>query len=100
VPNTFARYRIAARASFAKREWDDDVVVYCDDSGATHQLGPLSGLVLQSLEQAEVALSAPDIDRQHQIVWEGGALESQRLAQIEAVLVEFTQIGLAEIEPC
>ena len=56
-----ARVWRADSRSIACREWDDELVVFNEATGHTHQLGPLGRLVLRALLAQPNGLRIPEI---------------------------------------
>jgi PqqD family protein of HPr-rel-A system len=88
------RWRSVPTDAIVWREWDGEFVVRNERSGSSHLLGPLGGRVLQILLRAEAALSNADIVAA--LADDAAADAAEQCAAIDAILVEFQRLGLAE----
>ena len=87
-----SHWHAAPPRALAWRRFDDDVVIYNDATGSTHQLGPLAGEVMISLLQNDSGLAFT-------------ALVSDLTSRVDvasgvdvAVEVQRTLDGLAELQ--
>ena len=95
LPDPDARWRAVPPDALAWREWDDEVVVFNQNTGSTHLLNEIGGEVLRRLIAAErgatvealaAGLSA-DPSAADDAGWAGAVAE---------VLSEFARLGLAQ----
>ena len=95
LPDPDALWRAAPPDALAWREWDDEVVVFNQNTGSTHLLNEIGGEVLRRLIAAErgatvealaAGLSA-DPSAADDAGWAGAVAE---------VLSEFARLGLAQ----
>jgi len=90
-----ASWRAVAPDALAWRRWDDDVVLYNDATGSTHQLGPLGGEVMLCLLRhpagIDVAALARDMTASIEI-----PEELQLAAEIQRALDGLVELQLAE----
>jgi PqqD family protein of HPr-rel-A system len=88
-------WRAVAPHALAWRRWDDDVVLYNDATGSTHQLGPLGGEVMLCLLRhpagIDVAALASDMTSILEI-----PDELQLAAEIQRTLDDLAELQLAE----
>jgi len=90
-----ASWRPVAPHALAWRRWDDDVVLYNDATGSTHQLGPLGGEVMLCLLRhpagIDVAALARDMTASIEI-----PEDLQLAAEIQRALDGLVELQLAE----
>jgi PqqD family protein of HPr-rel-A system len=87
-------WRPVAPHSLVWRQWDDDVVLYNDVTGSTHQLGPLGGEVMLTLLQhpsgLDLAALVRDMPSRIEI-----SDESQLPAEVKRALDDLVELQLA-----
>ena len=89
-----AQWRAATPQALAWRRFDDEIVIYNDATGSTHQLGPLAGEVMISLLQNSSGLAFPalvdDLTSRIEVV---GSVDVA--AEIQRALDELSELQLA-----
>ena len=93
LPQSASRWCTVPVETLTWREWDGEVVVRNDVSGATHLLPSFSGRIFFALVESHDGATVHDVllklnDRQ------APTDETERLGAIEAALWEFERIGL------
>jgi PqqD family protein of HPr-rel-A system len=84
-------WRVAPGSSFRWRHWDDEFVLYHDESGDTHRLNPLGAQILKRLTGS--ASTAEDLARDF---GDGSSPEPALLQTIERLLSHLYGLGLVE----
>ena len=95
LPNPQLRWRALPDDALAWREWGGEVVVFSEQTGSTHLLGELAGVVLRRLVAAEDGASAAAIATG--LSDDPGDAEPAGWTEAVAkVLSEFARLGLAQ----
>jgi len=97
LPDPDARWYAVPRAALAWREWDNEVVVFNQNTGGTHLLGELGGEVLRLLIAAEdgATVDALTAALSHD---PSGADDPGWRHAVAEVLSEFARLGLAHAD--
>ena len=88
-------WRAAVPHALAWRQWDDDVVLYNDATGSTHQLGPLGGEVLLCLLRHPAGIDVTALARDMSAIIEIPD-ELQLAPEIQRALDDLAELQLAE----
>jgi PqqD family protein of HPr-rel-A system len=88
-------WRAVAPHALAWRRWDDDVVLYNDATGSTHQLGPLGGEVMLCLLRHPAGIDVAALGRDMTTILEIPD-ELQLAAEIQRTLDDLAELQLAE----
>ena len=88
-------WRPVAPHALALRQWDDDVVLYNDATGSTHQLGPLGGEVMLCLLRHPAGIDVTTLGREMSAIIETPD-ELQLAAEIQRALDDLAELQLAE----
>ena len=89
-----ASWRPVAPNLVAWRQWDDDVVLYDDATGSTHQLGPLGGEVMLALLRNPAGIDLASLVRDMASRIEI-ADEPQLPAEVKRALDDLVELRLA-----
>lgn len=87
-------WRAVAPQMLSWRQWDDDVVLYNDATGSTHQLGPLGGEVMLCLLRHPSGIDVDSLVRDMTARVEIPA-ELQLAAEVERALGDLVELQLA-----
>ena len=92
--NSSPVWRALSPYALAWREWDDDVVLYNDATGSTHQLGPLGADVLLTLlrHPSGMTMSTLVRDVAQRIEVAGG--DTALAGEVERTLAHLAEIRL------
>ena len=88
-------WRPVAPHMLAWRRWDDDVVLYNDATGSTHQLGPLGGEVMLCLLRHPSGIDVGTLTRDMTAIIELPD-ELQLAAEIRRALDDLVELQLAQ----
>lgn len=88
-------WRAVAPHALAWRRWDDDVVLYNDATGSTHQLGPLGGEVMLCLLRHPAGIDVAALARDMTSFLEIPD-KLQLAAEIQRTLDDLAELQLAE----
>ena len=88
-------WRAVAPHALAWRRWDDDVVLYNDATGSTHQLGPLGDEVMLCLLRHPAGIDVAALARDMTSILESPD-ELQLAAEIQRTLDDLAELQLAE----
>jgi PqqD family protein of HPr-rel-A system len=88
------RWRIAAAHSLTWRQLDDETVVRSERTGSTHLLDSLAAELLHTLLAAQAPMSADELAAT--ITGEEEEPAQELSSSIEATLLEFKRLGIAE----
>ena len=91
------RWRGPPATALAYREWDGEFVVYNSDTGSTHLLDSLAGMILRHLCAAEAGATLGELADALEV----GANTEERqdcIAVVAKLLAEFDRLGLANAE--
>jgi PqqD family protein of HPr-rel-A system len=88
-------WRPVAPHALAWRRWDDDVVLYNDATGSTHQLGPLGGEIMLCLLRHPAGIDVASLARDMTAIIELPD-ELQLAAEIQRALDDLVELQLAE----
>jgi len=88
-------WRAVAPHALAWRRWEDDVVLYNDATGSTHQLGPLGGEVMLCLLRQPAGIDVAALARDMSAIIEFPD-ELQLAAEIQRALDDLVELQLAE----
>ena len=91
------RWRGAPTTALACREWDGEFVVYDCNTGSTHLLDSLAGMILRHLCAAEGGATLGELADALEV---GADVEGRQdcIALVAKVLEEFDRLGLANAE--
>jgi len=88
-------WRAVVPHALAWRQWDDDVVLYNDATGSTHQLGPLGGEVMLCLLRHPAGIDVTALARDMSAIIEIPD-KLQLAAEIRRALDDLAELQLAE----
>jgi len=88
-------WRPVAPHALAWRQWNDDVVLYNDATGSTHQLGPLGGEVMLCLLRHPAGLDVAALARDMSAIIELPD-ELQLAAEIQRALDDLVELQLVQ----
>jgi PqqD family protein of HPr-rel-A system len=89
-----SRWHAATPSALAWRRFDDEVIIYNDATGSTHQLGALAGEVMISLLQNSSGLALPAlVDDLTSRIEVAGSIDVA--VEIQRTLDELSELQLA-----
>ena len=90
------RWQVNDPGSLMWEQWDGEYVVYHVPSGTTHFLNATGGLILHRLVEGDAdARGLAEVISQET----GVVVDGQLTAQVESILIRFSQLGLINQSP-